>query len=391
MPKKIAITGSEDILLAAKHLTDFEFVAVTGDVAKSLGDMDIPNKFLGSFISENMQAQSMSDAAMLSLGILQQVPEAKKRLHPRVQEKFTQVMPGFLMNNLPQLALLVGALDVANVDGAILHNDVEPLTRTIALWCKARGKPCYHIPHAIYLDHGGRGAPGSDIHDMVTASHLAAGGMFQRNWYVERGFPVDHIGITGVPRFDRITKLPQNRERAGVLLKLNTKKPTVVYFSSWSQQTNLLGCNDEMEESYLAFLDAVKGTEDVEVIVKCHPRGQNIDWHIKKAQEKDVRAIVTAKYLDVIMQVMTVGISYGPSNVILESSMLNHRLASVGGFVADPEIMTMEPTAQSIRQGIMTLMANPIPNYTNFWLKYLGIPDGQAAIRVASYAREVFK
>jgi hypothetical protein len=388
--KKIVVTGGDDIFAYAKLLkNDFDFISLMPDVGKALEDLDIPNRTFNSFINEQVQAKASGDVARILVEVMAQVPQVVGKLNPNVAETFKAVIPGFILNQSQSIALLINTLDIVNPDGAIVHNDVEPVNRALAFWCKAHGKSCLHVPHAVYFNYE-RGAVGTDIHDVVTATHLAAAGPFQREWYEKRGFDPQHIVNTGIPRFDKIMSIPRNRERACSVLKLNYRKPTIVYFSSWGQQTNLHGVNNNIEMAYGTFLDAVKGNEDIEVVVKCHPRGRNVPWHTQEAQKRGVRCVVTDQYLEMIAQTMTAGICYGPSNIILSSSLFNVPLAVTGGFNEDNEILKIHPDVDSIRKGITLMLSSSVPNYTNFWLKYMGVPDGLAAQRVAKYARIIF-
>src|SRR3990167_1089526 len=94
----------------------------------------------------------------------------------------------------------------------------------LGVWGHTHKMARLHNPPAIYMDVG-RGAPGSDVHDLVTATHLAASGPYQRAWYEQRGFAVENIRETGLPQFDDVKVFP--REYACAALKLDVNKPVI--------------------------------------------------------------------------------------------------------------------------------------------------------------------
>lgn len=387
---KLFITAGDDLFLTAKYLQkNFELVALYPALSKALKEIDVPCMNVNDFITPEMQQDATEDG----LGILHKVLDAMSELKAPVSEKaltnLKRIIPSFVSANVQNLALLVHVLDTVQPVGALVHNDVEAVTRTVALWCKSHNKPCLHVPHAVYLDYE-RGPAGTDIHDMVTASHLAAAGTYQADWYVERGMKPENVALTGIPRFDRLTKLPFDKQRACQLMQVSDKKPVIAYFSSWRQDTNLLGCNDGIEESYVAFLEAAKQLEGCEFIIKTHPRGNNKDWHVEMANKAGLRCVVVSDYLDVVLQAMTVGVSYGPSNVILEGSILGKPFVSIGGFENAPEIVSVSAEQEAIRDGITKAMSRKAGGLFNFIQRYAGQPDGQATKRVAEFVNGIF-
>ncbi len=366
----------------------YEFIALYPPVAKHLQNLDIPCQLMGEKTDE-VKVVAVNYSAYAMANLLAKAQGVSSDLGGKRAVMFLNSLPSLLYDNLLNISMVINLLDNLNIDGAILHNDVEVITRAVALWCKEHGKPCLHIPHAIYLDMD-RGAPGTDVHDLVTASHMVVGGPYQREWYEARGFKSENIRETGVPRFDRLSYNVLNKEHTCKLLGVNPGKPIVAYFSSWRQDTNLLGCHDGVEESYINFLTAAKSMSGIEYIIKTHPNGRNRDWHAKKADEMGVRCVVVEQYLDVVLQAMTCGISYGPSNVVLEAAILNKPTISINGFKSDPEIITIEPDVESIKKAMISSIVGVPPSMQRFLAKYVGIPDGKATARVAKYVEDVF-
>jgi hypothetical protein len=199
--------------------------------------------------------------------------------------------------------------------------------------------------------------------------------------------------ITGLPQFDRLQKPVVDHARACQLFHLSPTKPVIVYMSSWRQDTNLLGCHDGIEESYLAFLNAAKVLPDLQYIVKCHPRGNNVAWHVQEAEKLGVKCAITDQHLDVVLNASDVMFSYGPSNVVLEQATLgNSHLAVVGDAMAfgfDPVVVKCSADSMQIADVIRVCLQQPVPDYQAFVQRYLGVLDGQAYKRIALWLREL--
>lgn len=296
----------------------------------------------------------------------------------------------YIYRQLIDLAVIVSSLDVMKPDLMILHNDVEPHLRAAALWAKERGVPCLHIPHAIYMDTG-RGAPGTDIHDLITASHMVTAGPYQTEWYTNRGMPIENLRETGLPQFENKNVMP--RERARQLLKLNPRLPTITYASSWRQDTNLLGCHEGVEETYFSFIQAVAKMNGVQVIVKGHPSARNLQWHIDTAKQFDVQVVATAVHLPVVLSATDLLISYGPSNVLVDAALMGvPKLIATHGFESDPDIFKIgeDPTPQKFAEAIRAVVSNNPISYERFLYKYVGNNrDGKNMDRIKEYIDEI--
>ncbi len=390
---KILVGASDDIFLVAKGLYQLdkttEFFSIYPQTGKALNDIDVPCKNIDDLVTEQIRQSANSAGAFLLSKVIPEIPKATLSLDEPTAKAFAENIPGFIFVNLPGLSLLVHVLGHIKPDCAILHNDVEPVTRVAALWCKYNNVPCLHVPHAVYIDFE-RGDVGTDIHDVVTASHLAAAGPYQAQWYASRGMKPDNIYMTGIPRFDRLVAPVIDRGRACQILGLDEKKAIVVYFSSWRQDTNLLGCNDGVEESYLNFLKAAKSIPDVQYIIKAHPRGINTQWHLEKAKESGMPCVVTDKYLDIVLVAMNFGLAFGPSNVLFEAAIMNKPIGSVGGFKDEPEVIKTDAAPEHIAQAILQGLTAKIP-LTNFVQKYAGAADGLSTRRVIEVLRTILK
>ena len=364
--------------------------------AKNLQDIDIAAKSLGDVVDQEVRARSFQEAARV-LSTVRRPRAGPDGLDEGALAFLENGLAGFLYPRLGDLALLALSLDKVQPGLILLHNDVEPMMRLAALWARAHGVPCLHVPHAIYLDNPGRGPAGTDVHDLISASYLAAAGPYQRGWYEERGAVPDNIRETGLPQYDKWAMIKFGHEQARAILKAERLRPLIVYASSWRQDTNLLGCHDGVEESYRAFLQAACSIGGAQFLVKTHPNGRNDDWHLEQAKAAGISCMVTSMHLEVVLAAADVVVAYGPSNLLMEAASIpGLRLLCIGGFADDPEVLSIPEEAdqskqtQLLAQAIGKALSGQQPNTLNFRLKYMGVPDGQAYLRVAKFVGELW-
>ncbi len=362
-----------------------DVVTLDPDFSKMLADLDLPAKN----ISELVQADVLrAKAIQYSIKII------KKGLPPNGLDKsadnfIRNDLPTLMYTRLPDLGTLVLALDEVKPELVLLHNDVEPLLRTVALWAKANDVPCIHIPHAIYQDVN-RTKPGTDIHDLVTASNIAVGGPFQRQWYELRGVEPDKIRETGLPQFDPWANVKLDKERAKRILKLDSC-PVVCYMGTWRQNTNILGNSDEWVQLYFEFLKAMTELTDYQTIIKVHPRAsqENVKFHGDNANQAGLNAILTPHHLESCLQASDVVFAPYASNTLLEASFIpGLKMLTTHGYVDDPEVTKVGMTKDAIKDAITNA-----PRYDGslirFQTKYIGLPDGKASDRIVQWINEL--
>ena len=370
-------------LLAAK---DFKFMALDPTFTKTLADLDLP----AAPISQ--ATEGLGDAAIAeTLKILNaaQRPLNGKGIPAPIKQFVEKGLPIYLYTKIADLAMLALALDRVKPEVIMVHNDVEPVLRCVALWAKHNNVPCLHIPHAIYQDVN-RGGPGTDVHDLITASHLASAGHFQTAWYRARGFPAQNIRETGMPQFDEWAKMLPDRNKARRALGLDNSRPVVVYASTWPQATNLAGIHDEWAVSYLRFLEAMRKMPEIQPIIKLHPRaGQdNFNWHGQKAKEAGVDCLLTAIHNQFIFNAADLVLAYGGSNVLFEAAHVPWvRLMTTHGYIDDPEVEKV--AIDGMTDAIQASLARPIVDTLPLRFKYLGVPDGKASERIAGFIEEL--
>ncbi len=391
MTHKILISNQPIAIQAIKDLyaqdKDVVFYCMTPEFAKQLHDLDLPAMPLGADLKTDIRGLAARYAAGILRGMQVPISDA---VHPACMSFMANDYGGFIYPRLIDLAAISLAVDETKPDIAIVHNDVEPALRAVAFWCKSHGVPCVHIPHAVYCEWG-RGPLGTDVHDLITASHICVAGPFQDEWYRKLG---GNTVVTGLPCFDPWAHTQFNKASARNALGLEQNKPIILYRSSWRQDTNLLGCHDGVEEAYVNFLTVSKTMPDVQFIIMPHWRAQpaQIEWHLKIAQEMDAPCMVTAQYPQVCQIASDAILAYGPSGALFESSFVEGlKLMSIAGFKEDPEVLTITESVKDITEAIQTVLAMnalTIPTKT-FQYKYVGVPDGMAHARIAELIRSL--
>jgi len=394
--KVVLMSGGQNMISLAKELHNRGYLIATivPQFAEVLNRIDIPAMPLSQAITPELQ----NNVSQMSMDIINDIhlsEEKAKELGKLISGYVEHRLTGYLFRKIPDILLALYATKVVNPDLVIVHNDVEPVLRGISLWAQANDVPCLHVPHAVYIHAPDeRTGVGTDIHDLISATHLACAGDYQAEWYLERGFDKDKIYKTGLPQLDEYNQLNVDRERACRLLKLNPDRPIIMYASSWRQDTNLFGCHDVIEQTYIAFLKAVKDMP-VQIIVKLHPNAgkQSMDWHMEMAKKEKVNCIITEKHRDIILVCADIVMSYGPSNILLNACNFNAKLMCTHGYEEDDVVTKTgyEPTNEDIANAIIYSLESPALNTDEFKYKYCGVVDGKSFYRIANIVDELIE
>ena len=318
--------------------------------------------------------------------------------HEAVLPHLTRWLPAWLHQSLARQMVWLKALEamcqLRDVRAFVVHNDVEEMTKCFCLFAAAHGIPAVHVPHAVYLDWG-HGPLLHDVHDVVSADWVCVAGWFQAEWYKARG--ARKVAVTGLPQWDGHAKSAAERDRVTACrrLKLDEKRPVVVYYSSWAQQTAAAGFHNGIEVAYRAMLKLAKAAKEAgtwQLVVKTHPhaRVENAQWHGQQAAEAGVSCIVADQYLDLCLQVADVCVAYGTSATVMESAVYGTPLVSIAGFADDEAVLTTGDAAESIGPAIEQALspawqqryAELRPRFVE---KYAGRVDGQATARVVEH------
>jgi len=392
---KVFITPHPDFIVLAKELSkSCEIITVSKEFIDALTNVDVNVIDLNSVLSQKQLISIRIDSLLLTSEIVNKLPNKSEFLPDESKSAVLLDKSGVLVADIGRrindFVAIVKCLDSAKPDMVIVHNDVDNTTRTIALWAKANNVPCLHIPHSIYLDTNER--PKDDVHSHLSASHSVASGPFHAEWLVNNGMKPENVFITGIPTFDKVSK-KYNVDHMRRLLKVNPNFPVVTYMSSWRQDTNLLGCHTGVEDTYINFLESAKKliADGIQVIVKCHPSGNNVSWHVSEAGKHGVRCIVTDKHLGPIVSVSNIIVSYGPSNVVIESAIMNPDcgLIAINGFYSDKEVVSI-----SEKDDMYTAIVSELSFVTDkssFIKKYVSYPDGKSIDRIIKVVGEILE
>ena len=368
---------------------EYLILGLQDQFVKSLKDIDVQN--VQPITSNNDVDNRALDYSVEFIKKDKTLPD-KYKDNPIIG-KFFEKFDTFAFKRIFDLVAFLLILDDVKPDIVVLHNDVEPYMRLIALWAKENSVPCLHVPHSIIIDSSERTGIGTDIHDLITASSICVAGEYQKQWYLDRGADESMIYMTGLPQFDSIANTLYDPKRALRLLKINAGSPVITYASSWRQDTNLLGCHDGVEETYINFLKACKKVS-VRPIVKIHPNSSKsaIDWHVMTAKKVGIKGIISLQHLQVVLQASDAILAYGPSNILLEASFYPVRLITTHGYDQDNAVTKIgnEATSDEIANSISDLMSLPTPVVDGFRGKYIGASlDGKVHERLSSLIMEM--
>jgi hypothetical protein len=258
--------------------------------------------------------------------------------------------------------------------------------KTLCDWGKGHNVPSFHVPHSIYLPVE-KGDVGDDIHDILSSTHVVVSGMYQAQWFAERG--MKEVLPLGLPQFDNLYKAQPRPMMARRHLGLDLHVPVLLYASSWRQDTNMAGMHDGVMESYQKLLETVRHLGDrVQLVVKCHPRGRNGQAHVELAEKMGVDCLITELHLETCLEAASFVLCYSVSNLLLEASFFPWlKLGCTLGFDDDPEIfkINLEDTSViELARIFLQVLERKTPVYNRFREKYLGY-CGDAANKIVRF------
>ena len=385
MPKTILFSNYAPFIPLATGLgenPDIQIVGIAPDWSQAVFDTGVEKvRPLASFMNPELQDEAWVSNAEILARSLASFP--KNGLPDKLYDFIGERSAAFLGPRIFDLCALVYSLDACKPDLIVVHNDVEPQTRGLALWAKSRNVPCLHVPHAVYQNVR-RGPTGTDVHDLITASHLASAGSFQTDWYIKRGFPKQNIFETGMPKHDELNPPPKAEARQA--LQIPDQAKVICYGSTWGQGTNSQGLDNEWQWVYQNFLEVCKRHPEWYPIIKCHPTGgqQNWQWHSEQAQAAGVKCIITPDHLMACLAASDAYICYGGSNSIIEATLISHlRLFTTHGFDNEEAVIKIPLDIEGMDETICKNL--DIAPYSTKGLAYrfAGDMDGQATRRVA--------
>jgi len=378
---------------------DVVFWTLTQDFSEVIKNVDLKSECVASLVD----TPTRGNATRMAATIVANISKAAQRndiynvaknagASIAVSRWLNDNLDTFMYNSVPNIAAIILSLNKIKPELIIVHNDVDTVMKPICQWGRVHNIPVLHIPHAIYLPNAGRGPVMSDVHDFAVATHVAAGGPFQASWYKER-YDLLKLGaqirITGLPQYDRLANAHPDRERSCKLLSLDTRKPIVVYFPSWSQDTNLMGCHNGLEEAFAAFLETTKRLPECQFIFSAHPNDQNkelIKRRMEQAKATGRPILFCPGHLDVMLSCADAVISYGNSNVLLEAALVRTpRLMEIGDPAIAADIIALGPDPDEIEAALKDSLSKPTPSYNNLINKYLVQNGGTATRKIVDW------
>ncbi len=400
------LSGGRSVQPLLKPLSEkFNLALLYPKAAEQAAARGLPVANLAPWADDRTRAQSVNEALRLCSGLFPALEAGTltgafedtigRFSADGAVENLGQWFPNWVLQSVSRqvlrLKLWRRLMDEFDVKICITHEDVCEDTKGMCRFFRAQGVPTLHVPHAVYLDQW-RAAPGLDVHDEIACEYLAAAGGFQRDWYVERGFPEGDVTVTGSPSWDKWSQ-PPDRIWARNALKLTDDEPVVAYASSWPQSTSALGAHDLVAESYAAFLRAAKDA-DWQPVVKLHPNAGQASHHehAKAAEEAGIKCLVTPSYLDIVMQAADLVVAMGPSNILIEAAMLGTPIISLLSFTGDEAVITCEldGAGTAIERGLSEEWRREFAELRGpFVEKYAYRNDGGATGRVLKLVEEL--
>jgi len=311
-------------------------------------------------------------------------------------------LPGLSLAHFVDLYANLRALDAyakddegdektVNLVGIIVHEDVTPKYKALALWGKARGVPVIHMPH-----NNCYAQTRPDIHDTSVSDWILASSPYQRDWYGDRGFPKDHIKIVGFPGWDEWHELDLNKEKARTMLRIEPDETVVTLCTGWPQRTNYVDDHSMTEAMVHLTLDAARDA-GFRVIWKIHPGDmQGQEQHaMRLAASYRVPAIVVRDHLPYALMAANMVISTGPSNVLVEAGIAGVAPALFNlrgyGFDRMPPFI-VEPDKTSIKETVNHLVNSDEwqTKRAAFIRRYAFRDDGKAVKRAIRQIKKIF-
>jgi len=208
------------------------------------------------------------------------------------------------------------------VAGILLHEDVTPEGRVLALFGNSRGIPTLHIPHANHFLRPGTG----DIHCQTTASYIGAAGAYMEGWYQDCGKSKEFITVVGTPQWDDLydEELLPSKEFARRAFGIKEDEMALGYAGTWYQMTSAWGDPEaDLEASWNTMLETAKSLGAF-LLVKMHP-GQNPGqerFYMDQMKEAGLRGAVTRKHPKFAARAVDCMVVQGPSNYGVQCSIL---------------------------------------------------------------------
>lgn len=311
------------------------------------------------------------------------------------QNSISDWLPGmslaYTADVLVNLRTLNAYRENADIVGVIVHEDVTPRFRALALWANVNEIPLIHVPHGNCF-----ATSQPDIHDETLADWILAASPYMRNWYAQRGFDRKHIKVTGYAAWDGWEQEKPDEQLARRILHLDKDKPTLALCTGWPQRTNLVDDHEMLNVASHVTMTAAQAN-GWQVIWKLHPgdaQGQE-ERCAKLMAGYGLDGIVTRDHLAMTFSASDVVLSVGPSNVLVEAGLFGKPpiLFNLRGYGFDrTPPWVVEPSADSVTEVVGELL-NGVEwskKRAGFVRRYAHRNDGKATKRTVRAIRGIF-
>ena len=343
--------------------------------------------------------RARNDSALIIGEIVNELPHLHYSLdgkEPKILSDMSTWLPGLTALHVPELLLSLRTLDAfikeREVVAVIVHEDVTPRFRALALWARAHDIPSIHVPHGNCF---ARVRP--DIHDTSVCDWILAASPYMRDWYTARGFVKRRIKVTGFPTWDRWLDITEriDQPHARRALHLDLDKPTLQFCTQWAQRTNFVDDHTAPEAMPHLALGAVQKL-GWQMIWTLHP-GDGKDHEqacANLAAAYRVPALVTRGHLALAIRAADVVLSAGPSNVLVEVGFCDRPPVVYPlrgyGFDGEPPYlagMSVDETVTALERALDR--GNWEQARAGFVRRYAYRNDGKASARAARQVRKI--
>lgn len=301
-----------------------------------------------------------------------------------------------LLNTLVYVRVMdhYAKMDGVDIAGVVVHEDVMPVHRALALWAKDRGIPVIHVPHANAF-----GQTRPDIHDESIADWILATSPHMRDWYADRGFVKRRIKVVGYPAWDPWASAEDEpgmrKPTARRMLRIDENKPTVALCTGWPQRTNVVDDHSMIDAAIHLTLEAAR-QRGWQLIWKLHPgdaQGRE-QQAAGLAAAYRVPALATRDHLPLVLAAADVVLAVGPSNVLVEAGLMDRPPALFDlrgyGFETEPP-WSVAPDVGSVVEVVESLVDGTRwqPVRDKFIKRYAYRNDGKATKRCVRQIRRI--
>lgn len=338
--------------------------------------------------------KSRNDAATLAASTVNALPSLASV--DGAELRYADWLPGLVIGQAGEMLVNLRALDnFSNTDeidvaGVVVHEDVTPVYKALALWGKAQDVPVIHVPH-----NNCYATARPDIHDESISDWILAAGPYMREWYVERGFDYDRVKVTGFVPWDGWAELKLSKEHARKVLHLDDR-PVVTFCTGWAQRTNFVDDHDAVNVAVGLTMQAAK-ERNWQVVWKLHP-GDAPNHEQQCAQiaaAHRVNCVVMRGHLAYALKAADVVLSAGPSNVLVEAGLCNRPPALFNlrgyGFPSKPPWSVSELSVDGVVETVEGLLDGALwsKKRNAFVRRYALRCDGKAGKRVVRQVKKI--